>query len=37
MVKGRLSLYLEHMPEGEDDFSLEIKEADTLKQRIRKR
>jgi hypothetical protein len=34
MVKGRLSLYLEHMPEGEVDFSTEIKEADTLKQQI---
>jgi hypothetical protein len=34
MVKGRLSLYLEHMPEGEVDFSSEIKEADTLKQQI---
>ena len=36
MVKGRLSLYLEHMPEGEVDFSSEIKEADTLKQQILK-
>lgn len=34
MVKGRLSLYLEHMPEGEVDFSSEIKETDTLKQQI---
>ncbi len=36
MVKGRLSLYLEHMPEGEVDFSSEIKESDTLKQQILK-
>ena len=36
MVKGRLSLYLEHMPEGEVDFSSEIKEADTLKKQILK-
>lgn len=36
MVKGRLSLYLEHMPEGEVDFSTEIKEANTLKQQILK-
>ena len=36
MVKGRLSLYLEHMPEGEVDFSSEIKEADTLKEQINK-
>ncbi|MBN2642085.1 MAG: DUF3732 domain-containing protein [Victivallales bacterium] len=36
MVKGRLSLYLEHMPEGEVDFSSEIKEADMLKQQILK-
>lgn len=36
MVKGRLSLYLEHMPEGEVDFSSEIKSADTLKQQILK-
>lgn len=36
MVKGRLSLYLEHMPEGEVDFPSEIKEADALKQQIRK-
>lgn len=34
MVKGRLSLYLEHMPEGEDDFSSEMNEVDTLKQQI---
>ncbi len=36
MVKGRLSLYLEHMPEGEVDFSTEIKKADTLKLQILK-
>jgi archaellum component FlaC len=36
MVKGRLSLYLEHMPEGEVDFSSEIKKADTLKEQINK-
>lgn len=35
-VKGRLSLYLEHMPGGEVDFSSEIKEADTLKEQINK-
>ena len=36
MVKGRLGWYLEHMTEGEVDFSSKIKEADTLKQQILK-